>query len=235
MVANKLTANYASIANSNFSGGAIVGSSINVGDGRFVVNSAGSVFAADGTFQGTINARGGTFEGNIYASGEIIGGIITGARFRTGSSGVYPRVEIDPTSVAFGVYSDASSGILIPAYDGGVSKIRFLANGNESTIYNSPGVGLAISAYGNLNLSGSNIDLQPNGKVRFRSWLDIQSAFSGATLQSELDTINSAITALWNALNHKSDIGHKHTVDIGTHNHGNAANQNWGGTFTTSS
>ncbi|OME05100.1 phage tail protein, partial [Paenibacillus odorifer] len=83
LVANKLTANYASIANSNFSGGAIVGSSINVGNGKFVVNSSGSVYAADGTFQGTINAKGGSFEGTIYAGGEIVGGIITGALLRT--------------------------------------------------------------------------------------------------------------------------------------------------------
>lgn len=76
LVANKLTANYASIANSNFSGGAIVGSSINVGNGKFVVNSSGSVYAADGTFQGTINAKGGSFEGTIYAGGEIVGGLL---------------------------------------------------------------------------------------------------------------------------------------------------------------
>lgn len=235
VVANKLTANYASIANSNFSGGAIIGSSINIGSGNFVVNTAGSVYAADGTFQGTINARGGTFEGNIYSSGEIIGGIITGARFRTGNSGIYPRVEIDPTSVAFGVYSDANSGILIPAYDGGVSKIRFLANGNESTIYNSPGLGFAISAYGNLNLSGSNIDLQPSGKVRIYSWDAFQSASSGSTLQGEINSINNAITAIWNALNNKSDKGHTHPFTLPNHNHGNPQNQNsGGGTYQTS-
>lgn len=73
MVANKLTANYASIANSNFSGGAIVGSSINVGDGRFVVNSAGSVFAADGTFQGTINARGGRLRETFMPVERLLG------------------------------------------------------------------------------------------------------------------------------------------------------------------
>ncbi|MEK3867018.1 phage tail spike protein [Paenibacillus sp. FSL H7-0716] len=92
LVANKLTANYASIANSNFSGGAIVGSSINVGNGKFVVNSSGSVYAADGTFQGTINAKGGSFEGTIYAGGEIVGGIITGALLRTSAIG--ERVEM---------------------------------------------------------------------------------------------------------------------------------------------
>ncbi|MEC0169711.1 phage tail spike protein [Paenibacillus graminis] len=199
LVANKLTANYASIANSNFSGGAIVGSSINVGDGRFVVNSAGSVFAGDGTFQGTINARGGTFEGNIYASGEIIGGIITGARFRTGSSGVYPRVEIDPTSVAFGVYSDANSGILIPAYDGGVSKIRFLANGSESTIFNSPTSGFIFQALGSATISGTDVNLNPtSGYVRISSWNQLFNNSTLSTLQDILDQKISNTTAASN-------------------------------------
>lgn len=105
LVANKLTANYASIANSNFSGGAIVGSSINVGNGKFVVNSAGSVYAGDGTFQGTINAKGGTFEGNIYSSGEILGGTITGALLRTSAGG--ERVEVS----SGGLRSYDSSGV----------------------------------------------------------------------------------------------------------------------------
>jgi phage minor structural protein len=105
LVANKLTANSASIANSNFSGGAIVGSSINVGNGKFVVNSSGSVYAGDGTFQGTINAKGGTFEGNIYSSGEILGGTITGALLRTSAGG--ERVEVS----SGGLRSYDSSGV----------------------------------------------------------------------------------------------------------------------------
>lgn len=75
VVANKLTANYASIANSSFSGGAIVGSSINVGSGKFVVNSAGSVYAADGTFQGTINARGGPSKGTFMLAVKSLGAL----------------------------------------------------------------------------------------------------------------------------------------------------------------
>ncbi|MNC14403.1 hypothetical protein D3C75_621800 [compost metagenome] len=197
LVANKLTANSASIANSNFSGGAIVGSSINVGNGRFVVNSAGSVYAADGTFQGTINARGGTFEGDIYASGKIHGGTIIGARFLTDLPGLYPRVEIDPYSIAFGVYSSADSGILIPAYDNGVSKIRFLANGNESTIYNSPGVGLSIIANGNASLSGDNVSLYAHsGFIRFPAWSLIRNEANSNTLQGEFDAIWAAINGL---------------------------------------
>ncbi|WP_339248261.1 phage tail spike protein [Paenibacillus sp. FSL R10-2796] len=231
LVANKLTANYASIANSNFSGGAIVGSSINVGNGKFVVNSSGSVYAADGTFQGTINAKGGTFEGNIYSSGEIIGGILTGARFRTSAPGIYPRVEIDPSNIAFGVYSDSNSGISIPAYDGGVSRIILRANGNESTIYNSPSAGLIVSGYGNVTLSGSNVNLSPSssGLIIVPSWAKI---FNGQqTLQDLISDLQSGISSLWSYI-----YNHTHTVTVPPHNHGNSANlpNTGGGTYATS-
>ncbi|MEK4061680.1 MULTISPECIES: hypothetical protein [unclassified Paenibacillus] len=158
---------------------------------------------------------------------EIEGGTITGTKIQTSDS-VYPRVVIDPASVAFGVYSSPNDGILIPAYEDGVSKIRFLANGNESTIYNSPGVGLAISAFGNATITGSNIDLQPtSGRVRLSSWDKIADA-SGTTLQSELN-------ALWSAIAGKASASHSHTVTIPSHNHGNPANANsGGGTFTAS-
>jgi phage minor structural protein len=228
LVANKLTANYASIANSNFSGGAIVGSSINVGNGNFVVNSAGSVYAGDGTFQGTINARGGTFEGSIYASGEIIGGIITGAKIRTSTSGKYPRVEIDPSTIAFGIYSDENSGIFIPAYDGGVSKIIFNASvGVQSTIYNSPSSGLIIGGSPNVTLAGTNINLAPssNGHVTIAGWGRL---YNGAT------TLADELAAIWTALAGKSNANHSHTVNLGTHNHGIAGAVNWGGTFSVS-
>ncbi|GGF72786.1 hypothetical protein GCM10010912_17510 [Paenibacillus albidus] len=232
LVANKLTANYASIANSNFSGGAIIGSSINIGSGNFVVNTAGSVYAADGTFQGTINARGGTFEGNIYASGEIIGGTITGALIRT-SSTLYPRVVIDPSSVAFGVYSDANSGILIPAYDGGVSRIIFKANGNESSMYNSPTLGLVMSGYGNASIMGSDVNLMPSsgGSVRIPSWGALFSNGGSTTLQVELNSLQSSITSLWSYI-----YSHTHTVTLPPHNHGNAQNlpNTGGGTYATS-
>ncbi|WP_332097236.1 phage tail protein [Paenibacillus odorifer] len=228
LVANKLTANYASIANSNFSGGAIVGSSINVGNGNFVVNSAGSVYAGDGTFQGTINARGGTFEGSIYASGEIIGGIITGAKIRTSTPGKYPRVEIDPSTIAFGIYSDENSGIFIPAYDGGVSKIIFNASvGVQSTIYNSLSSGLIIGGSPNVTLAGTNINLAPssNGHVTIAGWGRL---YNGAT------TLADELAAIWAALAGKSNANHSHTVNLGTHNHGIAGAVNWGGTFSVS-
>ncbi|MFF2016211.1 phage tail protein [Paenibacillus sp. NPDC058177] len=187
----------------------------------FRVYMNGDVVARSITLTGLIEASS-VYETDFYA------GTITGAKIRTAAPGIYPRVEIDPSSIAFGVYSDEHSGILIPAYDGGVSKIRFLANGNESTIYNSPGIGFAIGAYGNLTLAGSNIDLRPtSGYVRIQSWDSIYNESAHTTLQNELN-------ALWSALAGKANASHSHTVNLGSHNHGIAGAVNWGGTFTVS-
>ncbi|WP_449600291.1 phage tail protein [Paenibacillus sp. Marseille-Q9583] len=216
VVLNKLTANSANILSSNFTNGAIVGSSINVGNGMFTVTSGGIMSAVDGNFSGRISAS------------TITGGTVTGAKIQTSDS-VYPRVVIDPTSVAFGVYAGPNDGILIPAYDGGVSKIRFLAGGSESTIYNSPSAGFIFSANGRAMISGSGVKLDPGGDfVRLGSWSKLYSENSFTTLQSEIDS-------LWDALSAKADRGHTHTVNVPNHNHGNPANAtSGGGTFTTS-
>lgn len=216
VVLNKLTANSANILSSNFTNGAIVGSSINVGNGMFTVTSGGIMSAVDGNFSGHISAS------------TITGGTITGAKIQTSDS-VYPRVVIDPTSVAFGVYADPNNGIQIPAFDGGMSKIIFNANGNQSTIFNSPSSGFIVSGYSRVGLSGGEVDLMPSsGYVRVPSWSKFFSNSSLGTLQSELD-------ALWNALSNKADRNHSHTVSVPNHNHGNPANAtSGGGTFTTS-
>ncbi|OMD07177.1 phage tail protein [Paenibacillus odorifer] len=221
VVLNKLTANSANILSSNFTNGAIVGSSINVGNGVFTVDTAGNMRATSGDFSGFISA-------SSISGTTITGGTITGAKIQTSAS-VYPRVVIDPTSVAFGVYAGPDDGILIPAYDGGVSKIRFLAGGSESTIYNSPSAGFIFSAYGRAMISGSGVKLDPGGDfVRLGSWSKLYSENSFTTLQSEIDS-------LWAALSAKADKGHTHTVSVPNHNHGNPANAtSGGGTFTTS-
>lgn len=215
LIANSLTANYANILSSKFTDGAIVGSSINVGNGMFTVTSGGIMSAVDGNFSGRISAS------------TIAGGTVTGAKYQTSES-VYPRVVIDPSSVAFGVYADANNGISIPAYDGGMSKIIFNANGNQSTIYNSPGAGFIFSAYGRAMISGTGIKLDPGSDyVRVGSWSSLYSESSFTTLQSELN-------ALWNALAGKASISHSHSVSLGTHNHGITGASNWGGTFSVS-
>ncbi|MEK4157588.1 phage tail protein [Paenibacillus sp. FSL R10-2779] len=215
LIANSLTANRANILSSNFTDGAITGSSINVGNGMFTVTSGGIMSAVDGNFSGRISAS------------SITGGTVTGAKYQTSES-VYPRVVIDPSSVAFGVYADANNGISIPAYDGGMSKIIFNANGNQSTIYNSPGAGFIFSAYGRAMISGTGIKLDPGSDyVRVGSWSSLYSESSFTTLQSELN-------ALWNALAGKANISHSHSVSLGTHNHGITGAVNWGGTYPVS-
>ncbi|MBW4083534.1 hypothetical protein HYD27_19445 [Paenibacillus sp. S150] len=184
----------------------------------FRVNMAGQMEAEDGRFKGIIEAS------------DILGGEIIGAQFFTDEPGLYPRVEIDPYSIAFGVYSAENSGIQIPAFAGGVSRIIFLADGSQSTIYSSPTLGLAITSFGRMSLGGTYIDLfpQPGGNVNVPSWSQFYSNGSSTSLQGELN-------AIWTALAGKANASHSHTVTIPNHNHGNPDNLNGGGgTFTAS-
>ncbi|MEK8215496.1 phage tail protein [Paenibacillus sp. FSL L8-0463] len=177
--ANKFTAKYASISDSNFKDGAIVGSSINVGSGRFTVSPSGDVYA----------------EGGVFAGGRIVG-----SKYQT-SETQWPRVVIDPSSVAFGVYADENNGIMIPAYADGVSKIIFLENGHESNFYNSPTAGLVMTSYGNATISGSNVILSPSGGViTVPEWNKLFNNLTGLTLASELSNLNSSINAIWSYL-----------------------------------
>ncbi|MEC0167846.1 phage tail protein [Paenibacillus graminis] len=221
VVANRLTANSANIFSSNFTNGVITGSSINVGNGVFTVDTAGNMRATSGEFSGFINAS--------YITGtDITGGTITGAKIQTSAS-VYPRVVIDPTSVAFGVYADAGSGIQIPAFDNGVSKILFNAGGGlQSALYNSPVSGLIVSGDPDVTISGNNVKLSTtaSGQVIIAGW---ERLYNGAT------TLAAELSAIWAAINSKSNVGHTHSVSIPNHNHGNPANAtSGGGTFTTS-
>ncbi|WP_054939068.1 hypothetical protein [Paenibacillus ihuae] len=184
-------------------------------DAPFKVDMAGHLTATDAFIKGVIQ------------SSAINGGTVTGAKYQT-SEDLWPRVVIDPSSIAFGVYADENNGILIPAYDGGVSKIRFLANGNESTIYNSPGAGFILSGYGKTTIAGSGVKLDPGSEyVRIPSWSKVLSESTLSTLQSELD-------AIWAALAGKASTSHSHTVNLGSHNHGISGAVNWGGTFSVS-
>lgn len=219
LIANKLTANYAQIKNSNFTDGAIVGSSINVGNGKFTVSSAGDVYT----------------EGGIFS-----GGIITGALFRTSPSG--RRVEINASGlrsydgserirIQINTTSDDSMAALIFRDSSGL-------NVGELNSYASSG---QFTIFGNRIFIGSNSTANPimlMGQTTFEGVAIFRYGASGLTinsitdLQTKLDSLQSQIDSLRQSYNN-----HTHTVNIGTHNHGNTANQNWppnGGTFTTS-
>jgi hypothetical protein len=175
-------------------------------DAPFSVTPSGHFKAVDGEFSGSITAA--TITGGTVNGTNINGGTVTGALIRTAAPGVYPRVEIDPSSTAFGVYSDADSGIQIPAFDGGVSKIIFNAgSGVQSTIYNSPSSGLIVGGSPNVTLAGTNINLAPSssGYVTISGW---ERLFNGSTtLADELD-------AIWTALSGKASASHSHSVTI---------------------
>lgn len=208
-------------------------------DGTF----SGSLQAATGTFSGDLSAAGGTFRGNLSAAGgtftgtlvgvdgtfsgtlnaaTIIGGTITGAWIRTAETG--RRIEIDYRgwrSYDEGGRERISINYNNPAGMGGLS------------FYNSSG-----SLRGELYSDSSNLSLIGQGDMLIRAMsgsLHMQGVvdFSYATVSglsiSQISGLRDELNSLRNLINN-----HTHTVNIGTHNHGNAANQNWGGTFTTS-
>ncbi|PAK55419.1 hypothetical protein [Paenibacillus sp. 7541] len=223
--ASKLTARTASIAESNFTNGAIVGSSINVGNGQFTVDPAGNMYAGNGRFRGNIEAS------------SFTGGTITGALLRTGSSG--RRIEVDAQGLR--------------TYDGsGQNRIRINTGsdaGVASIVFNGSGGGYAgeINSYQNGGLTifsenliiGSNNTSNPisiQGAATFAGPVRFNSTVSGISvnmsdvygLSATLSSLQSQIDSLRSSYN-----SHTHSLTLPTHNHGNSSNQNWGGTFPT--
>jgi phage minor structural protein len=226
LLANKLTANYAQIKSSSFSEGAIVGSSINVGNGRFVVNTNGSVFAADGTFTGTINAKSGTFEGPIYSSGEIIGGTMTGALIRTASS--RERIELDPNGFRFYDLYNALRVTLGTNQVADISGHTYYNSSSQSQglIYANPDE-FHVMGVNNLRLGALRGRILLQGDVEFMN----DSSVYGLSLSiQDIRGLESQLDSIWRYLR-----GHTHTVSIPDHNHGKTEIPNsGGGTFTTS-
>ncbi|MCL6458834.1 MAG: hypothetical protein K6T85_12575 [Gorillibacterium sp.] len=110
LTANSLTANSASIANSTFTNGTIVGSSINVGSGKFTVDSAGNLFTLGGVMSG---------------------GIITGSTVQT--AGTTRRIVLEPD----GLRSYDNSGVKRISIDTtdayGYQELRFYGQSGAKT------------------------------------------------------------------------------------------------------
>lgn len=189
---------------------------------------SGDLQAAGGTFTGTLRGVDGTFSGTITAS-TITGGTITGATLRTATSG--QRIEIDTAGwrsidgsnrkrVSIG-YNDAAGMAGLAFYSEyeslmgqlyGTSGSFSLIGQSDMLIRAMSGV---LSMQGNIDFSSANIrGLAINGISGLQTRLD--------SLQSQIDSLRFAYES------------HTHTVNIGTHNHGNPQNQNWGGSFSTS-
>lgn len=225
LVANSLTANYAKIFSSNFQDGAITGSSINVGNGKFTVSRSGDVYA----------------EGGIYS-----GGTVTGALIRTSASG--RRMEMDANGMRTYDGSGRNRIVINTGTDSGVSAISFYGSGGgyvgEINSYNSSS---QLTIYGSDIMIGSNDTSNPirmNGAARFAGPATFNSSvqFNGnvgglslgigdiSGLGSQLSSLQSQINSLKTAYDN-----HKHSVSVPNHNHGNPDNANsGGGTFTSS-
>ncbi|MDR0270997.1 MAG: phage tail protein [Paenibacillus sp.] len=219
LTANKLTANYAQIKSSNFTDGAIVGSSINVGNGVFTVDSSGHLVANSADIRGRITAS--TFDG----------GTITGAKIRTAVTG--ERIELTPEGF---VYYDNSNAVRVTLGTNNIGGI------SGHTYYNSYGqpLGLIYATSSELHVIGNrNLLLGTNsgGTVSIQGQVNFTSSVTGLNLsidqvsglQSQLFSLQSQITSL-----KQTFFDHKHSVTLPTHNHGNKDNQNWGGNFQTS-
>lgn len=175
LVANKLTANYAAIANSSFTDGAIVGSSINVGSGRFTVSSVGDVYA----------------EGGIFS-----GGAITGALIRTAASG--ERFEVDSSGWRtydssgrrrIGIYSGSGYNMSAITFDQSGGGRSGAINGGDGLfeVKSSDATDLLLSAFTN--------------NIYFQGQLNFSSAYSVTGLKIEHVTgLVGQINAIWNYL-----------------------------------
>ncbi len=210
LVANKLTANSAVINDSTFGGGAIIGSSINVGSGVFTVDTAGRMRATSGEFSGSITAST-IRSSSITADTDI--NVTRDARIGNnlfmGLVGAVNDRRIE--------FVDPSIYEALISFAGSTSKEIKVRGPND----------VRIDAGLNAVVRGAfDVSLEPaNGKAYVGA---IGVPGNRIVTASELD-------AIWMALTGKANTSHSHTVTLPNHNHGNPDNQNsGGGTFGVS-
>lgn len=196
VVANKLTANSAKITNSEFNDGEIVGSSINVGNGRFTVNKAGEVYTRGGIFAegqimgSSINVGNGRFTvstaGDVFAQGSIItGGTITGALIQTRALRNYPRAFISDSGDYFGVQSTADNDILVTALGiAGIPTLEFGSSEGEGSLTQIRTV-LNVNSTGIVHISGGQ-GVSFSGGVEITSFYTFKDS-QGVDLGTRLD------------------------------------------------
>lgn len=168
---------------------------------------------------------------------SLTGGTVTGALIRTGTSG--RRIEVDAQGLR--------------TYDGnGQNRIRINTGsdaGVASIVFNGSGGGYAgeINSYQNGGLTifsnditiGSNNTANPirmQGAATFAGPVQFNSSVSGINLSmSEVNGLSAILSSLQSQIDslRNSYNSHTHSITLPTHNHGNSANQNWGGSFPT--
>lgn len=232
VVANRLTANSANIYSSNFTNGAIVGSSINVGNGVFTVSQYGHMVAESGEFRG--NIRASTIDGGTINGTNITGADILGSRIRTASYG--ERIELDPDGFVFYDGYNARRVTLGTNPSANISGHTYYNSSSQSQglIYANPTELMVIGNNG-LRIGASFGTTTLQGAVHFNNGSSVTGLLLSigqiSGLVTQLDSLQSQIDSLRSRFN-----THTHTVYLPSHNHGNPQNQNWGDrTFTTSS
>ncbi|OPA77476.1 hypothetical protein BVG16_13555 [Paenibacillus selenitireducens] len=213
----------------------------------FRVDMQGNVIANSIKLMGQINnsemnssvINAGTIIGSLIKAGILEGGTITGALIRTAVSGR----RIETSSQGFGAFdSNGVNRIAIKTSgDDTISALSFFGSGGsfagEINSYANQG---RMNIFSNDLFIGSNSMSNPiyfQGRSTFNGVVTFNSSVNGLSLgigdinglRSELESLKDQLSSL------RSEFrGHSHSVNIGTHNHGNKENQNWGGTFTTS-
>lgn len=174
VVMNRLTANSAEIKSSSFTDGSIVGSSINVGNGKFTVNSSGDVSA-----QGAILAQG----------------TITGALIQTSTSS-YPRAEMSSSNRMFRVGASSSSSIELRAlgYPNTISDISLNTGGITASIsLPNSSTGLYLTGP-KLTAEFSEILLRGYYGVSVPSWDSLKSEDDNQSIRTTLDGLAVNLT-----------------------------------------
>lgn len=173
-----------------------------------------------------------TVEETFALSAGLVGGTVTGALIRTAAAN--RRIEVDAQGLRTYDANGTNRIRINTGSDNGVSAITFFGTGGSTageinSYQNSGGISLISSdVFIGSNNTGNPIRLQGavtiDGTVEFRREVTGLNVGIGSVtgLQTQLD-------AIWAKLNN-----HTHDITLPTHNHGNSANQNWGGTFTTS-
>ncbi len=122
----------------------ITGGEINIGNGQFVVTTAGAITAQSGTFSG--NVVGGTFSLSGYQSTNYW----TGGVFNAGSASTY--VNVNASSGKFTAYSSSSTQDNVDGSGLTTLNVPQLieVNGSSIVIQGLAGVGNGLTAYGDL-------------------------------------------------------------------------------------
>ncbi|MBY0011504.1 hypothetical protein [Paenibacillus typhae] len=149
----------------------------------FKVDVAGHMDAVDGRFSGLIEAS------------TINGGTITGALIQTSSDGSYPYAAMSSSNRVFKVAASSSVGIEMRSLGDNSLADFFFTNGGTYSSLSLPSSGLYLNGNAGLTMEFANIYLRGYNGAYVSRWSDFRSEETGASLQSELNTLVSLITS----------------------------------------